>query len=247
MLSLGETRPKPRQQAINSLLGNGCKCALKISRSSNDLVYKFNSECSRRRLCLLHEEDIRIATPAYNRDTAESRHGLLEQFQQLTTQFSGKARQPRNVSPWVGKAGDQPVSDWIGTARHHNRDGAGNFFSLETRTRTVCDDDVHLETDQLFCEIRQPITLAVRRSVFNGNVLSHYVAEIAQPLQKRLRRRRTSHSQVTDPRYFVGLLGLSGSTQGKEPSAQSESKALDSPATAYCLVPHGCSHLITLS
>src|SRR5262245_49365857 len=129
MLSLGETRPKPRQQAINSFLGNGFKYALKISRSSNDLVYKFNSECSRRRLCLLHEEDIPIATPAYNRDTAESRHGLLKQFQQLTTQFSGKARQPRNVSPWVGKAGDQPVSDWIGTARHHNRDGAVTFLA----------------------------------------------------------------------------------------------------------------------
>src|SRR5262249_46450930 len=195
-----------------------------------------NSECSRRRLCLFHKEDIRLATRTYHRHTAESRYGLPKQFQQFTTQLSGKARQPRDVSSWVGKTRDQSVSNWIGTAPHHNRDRAGSFFSIETRTRTVCHDDGHLETDQLICEVRYPIALAVRRSVFNGNVLSHDVAEIPQPLQKRLRRRRTSHSQVTDPRYFVGLLGLSGCAKCREQRGKRKANDCLSHRFSTCLL-----------
>ena len=72
----------------------------------------------------------------------------------------------------------------------------------------------------------QPIALAVRGPVFDGNVLSLHVAEIAQPLQKRLRRRGTGHSQITDPRYFLGLLRLSEKLSAKRRTASGKEMAI---------------------
>jgi hypothetical protein len=47
-------------------------------------------------------------------------------------------------------------------------------------TPSCCHDDINLETHQLGRKLREPIDLSLRISVLDGDVLSFYVATLAQ-------------------------------------------------------------------
>src|SRR5262249_49341796 len=148
--------------------------------------------------------------------TRESRHDLLEQLQQFSTQLCAETCQACDVSPRVGEASDEPNSNRIATACHHNGDRTGGFLCVMIRSGTCCDNYVEFEADELDSELGPSLALASRRSVFNGNVPTFHVAEITQPLQKCLvRTGRISRCKITDPRYFWRLR-LSGHAKGQE-------------------------------
>ena len=48
------------------------------------------------------------------------------------------------------------------------------------RVPSCCHDDINLETHQLGCKLRVPLALPLRISVLGGDVLSFYVAKLAQ-------------------------------------------------------------------
>src|SRR4030095_1082074 len=55
------------------------------------------------------------------------------------------------------------------------------FLAAWTITlRSCCHDDINLETHQLGRKLREPIGLPLRISVLDGDVLSFYVAKLAQ-------------------------------------------------------------------
>jgi hypothetical protein len=73
----------------------------------------------------------------------------------------------------------------MASARHHNRDRACSFLGLQTRTRAIRDDNIHLETHQLGGKMGESIAFALGGPVFDGNVLTVYVTEFTEPLQQR--------------------------------------------------------------
>ena len=56
---------------------------------------------------------------------------------------------------------------------------------------SCCHDDINLETHQLGRKLREPIALPLRISVLDSDVLSFYVAKLAQSQPKCLGTRRT--------------------------------------------------------
>ena len=54
------------------------------------------------------------------------------------------------------------------------------FGRLDRRVPSCYHDDIDLETHQLGCRLRGPIDLSLRISVLDGDVLSFYVAKLAQ-------------------------------------------------------------------
>ena len=96
-------------------------------------------------------------------------------------QLSAKFCDTRYVSTGTGEAFNQACLNRIGPAARHD-DG--------NRLRRVLggldyhgppyQDDINLKTHQLSRKLREPISLALRISIFNIDVLSFYVAKIAQ-------------------------------------------------------------------
>ena len=73
--------------------------------------------------------------------------------------------------PGRAKAGYEPISYWIGTAGGYDGDCRGRLHSSSIR-RADGNDDVHFETDQFGCKVRQPIESPFCISVLNDNVFS---------------------------------------------------------------------------
>ena len=81
----------------------------------------------------------------------------------------------------MGKAVNQACLDRIGPGAHHN-DGnrLGRILGRPDRYGPSYHDDIDLETHQLGRKLREPIALPLRISVFDRDVLSFYVATLAQ-------------------------------------------------------------------
>ena len=59
-------------------------------------------------------------------------------------------------------------------------------------------DDVHLEPDQLGCEIRQPVESTLRPSILDNDILALDPSEFAQSLSKRLEKWGLDVSEVAE-------------------------------------------------
>ena len=66
-------------------------------------------------------------------------------------------------------------------ARHNDGNRLGRILGrLDRRVPSRYHDDINLETHQLGRKLREPIALPLRISVLDGDVLSFYVAKLAQ-------------------------------------------------------------------
>ena len=89
---------------------------------------------------------------------------------------------PRDVPAGTGKAFNEAYLDRIGLSAHHN-DGnrLGRILGrLDSPGPSCYHDDINLETHQLSRKLGEPIELPLHISVLDGDVLSFYVAKLAQ-------------------------------------------------------------------
>src|SRR5215467_12394567 len=147
VLSGIEAWPKPRKKTVTAFFGHSAKRAVEIVRSSNHHGDQLNAQRSGGSFSLFHKKVIYCTGGHRDSHTRESRHDLLEQLQQFSTQLCAETCQACDVSPRVGEASDEPNSNRIATACHHNGDRTGGFLCVLTRSGTVCDNDVHFETN----------------------------------------------------------------------------------------------------
>jgi len=87
-----------------------------------------------------------------------------------------------DVPAWTAKAFNYACFDRIDPTAHHddgNRLGR-THGRLDGYTPSCYHDDINLQTHQLGSKLRIPILLPLRISVLGGNVLSFYVAKLAQ-------------------------------------------------------------------
>jgi len=118
---------------------------------------------------------------AHSRDAGNR---LLEHLQPFSTQISGDSGQARNVSTRPREASDKVQR--IGNPRKHDGDRLSDVFGRAGSRGIYRKDDVNFKTDQLGHEIREPIQLPLRESVFKNNVLSFNVPKLAKTSAKGL-------------------------------------------------------------
>ena len=72
------------------------------------------------------------------------------------------------------------------TTRHNDGNRLSRIPCCPNPAVSSChDDDINLETHQLGCKLGGSIRLPLRISILDGEVLSLYVAKLAQALPKR--------------------------------------------------------------
>src|SRR5262245_18965558 len=82
----------------------------------------------------------------------------------------------------MGKAFNKARIDRIDpSACHHDGNRLDRILGRQDYpVPSCCHDDINLETHQLGRKLREPIDLSLRISVLDGDVLSFYVAKLAQ-------------------------------------------------------------------
>src|SRR5678816_1172647 len=103
--------------------------------------------------------------------------------------------------------------DGIGSTAHHN-DGnrLGRILGHPNPLVPSCyHDDVNRESHQFGCKLGSPIDLSLRISVFDGDVLSIYVAKVTQSQPNSLGTggltRWIERRKIPYPRDFLRPLG----------------------------------------
>ena len=124
----------------------------------------------------------RIGRIVENRDSGYFGNSFFEQLQPLAAEVSGKECQAGDITAGTGQAFNQACLDRITTgARHHDGNGLGRLFhDLHVDRPASHHDDIYLETHQLGHDVMVPFELRTASSIFNGYVLSFYVAKRAQ-------------------------------------------------------------------
>jgi hypothetical protein len=82
-----------------------------------------------------------------------------------------------------------------------------------------CDDEVHLEPDQLGRQVGQPVDPILRISIVDDNILALNPPELAQPLPERVEQERPigrgRQTKKTYPRHLSRLLRVGGERRKK--------------------------------
>ena len=116
--------------------------------------------------------------------TGDAGEYVLEELQLFPDEFGAHDGQSGDVATGPGEAGDEAAPHRIAHAYHHNGDRRGRVLGGQSRWRPLRHDDIHLETDQLGREGREPLVLPFRRALLHDEVLAFDIAERAHPLQE---------------------------------------------------------------
>ena len=120
-------------------------------------------------------------------DARDPGDGLFQEFHPLPAQVLREGRQPRDVPAWSGEARDETGPHRVARERHDDGDCGGGLLAPQ-RPVSACDDDVHLEANQVGGQAWEPFGSSLRPSVFDAEVPPLDVAELAKPLPERLER-----------------------------------------------------------
>ena len=58
-------------------------------------------------------------------------------------------RDARDITTWVGEAGDNTVAHWVAYRRHNDRNGGGGSLRGESSRRACADDRVRTKLNEL--------------------------------------------------------------------------------------------------
>src|SRR6516164_6539858 len=127
---------------------------------------------------------------------------------------SSGARKVKPVTFPPGCARDATSPSSIAHHRCNNRNSGGCLPGGKGGRRIRREDQVNLETNQLRCEIWEPLDPRVRASVLDGDVSTLRIAELTQPLPEGVELysrlggfQRTGYHQ-TNPWDFRRWLGI---------------------------------------
>ena len=85
-------------------------------------------------------------------DAGESRHELLQEFDAFGANVLSHVDEARNLAAWPREARRVPCRHEVARNCDDDRDGSSRLLDSTDRGVTVCDDDVHLELDELGSE-----------------------------------------------------------------------------------------------
>jgi len=124
------------------------------------------------------------------RDRRASTHQFVEHLKPFGRQCEEYLAQPRNIAPWVRKAGDEAEFDWISPEVEHYWNRTCRILGSERARCGACrDDHGHFAPHQFGRQFRQPLELIMRPAILDRDVLSFDVANLLQPLSESLHAR----------------------------------------------------------
>jgi len=100
------------------------------------------------------EQGLGAARIEEHRDQRCRRGDLLEELEPLGDQIGVRVRKARDVCARARQARDEPLANGIGGDREDDRDRAGKLLRLEPRS--IDDQDIDLETEELFGQLGKP-------------------------------------------------------------------------------------------
>src|SRR5262249_9594046 len=119
------------------------------------------------------------------------------------------------------EAREEPGAKRIGKENHEGGVRLGGVLGCHRYLRPRrCDDQVHLEPDQLGRQAGQPVDPTLRISIVDDNILALKPPELAQPLPERVEQERPigrgREAKKTYPRHLSRLLRVGGERRGEE-------------------------------
>src|SRR6185295_18664837 len=118
-----------------------------------------------------------------------ARSGLLERFEPLGRELIRQQRDTRRIAPGLCQALRNAELNGIGTHGVDNWNGLRRLHNMRRNIATDGKDHKGLALNQVRGELRKPLRPTLSIPVFNGEVLTIDIAELAKAFQKRLRAR----------------------------------------------------------
>src|SRR5215475_8051577 len=171
------------------------------------------------------------------------RHSLLEQLQLLPERRDAQATDACDVPSWPREAGDEPRAHRIAHVRHDDGNQAGGLLRRTARLRPRRDKDIDVQLDQLGHEVAEPLGSSLCPAVFDNNILSLHVAEVAERLTEVGSERPKRVSEIHYAGELRRQLRLSGKWQredaeDKHDKASHGTKPHGPLLTSVCGMPH---------
>src|SRR5499426_197747 len=211
------------EECSHTLCGHRRECAVELGGTSGLQELKLHSQRpSRDGHFSDRERVVRIGRVREDGHTADLGDGLLEQLQLFGDDFqAGAAGHPCDVPARAREARDEPGTNRIANGNHDDRDRPGGVLGCRRYLRPRrCDDEVHLEPDQLGRQVGQPVDPILRISIVDDDILALNPPELAQPLPERVEQGRPigtgREAKKTYPRHLSRLLRVGGERRGEE-------------------------------
>src|SRR5438128_536503 len=110
-------------------------------------------------------------------------HRFLEQLQPFPSHLRGRAAYSRDVPPWPGEAGDEPLLNGVAHDHAHDGDRArGVVGSADCWVTSYNNDDFDLEADELCCQLGETLCSPLCIPHLHDEVLALHPAEFTQGL-----------------------------------------------------------------
>src|SRR5207245_9014721 len=111
-------------------------------------------------------------------DASELRNKLAEQLQALPGEISSVEGQSRDVAPRASQTWDESDSDRVGHTHKDDWHRRSRFLGRKGRRRRRSQDDVDLESHELFGKARKFLEAPIRESKFDGDILAVDVIQL---------------------------------------------------------------------
>src|SRR5262249_60338112 len=121
-----------------------------------------------------------IARVPDNRDTAEKRNHFLQKLEPLGSHLREKEGRPREVAAGASEIGNEASRHRIARDCHNDGYRGRRLFRRSGWRCAFGDDYIDLESDQVGSEGWEPVVVAVRISVLDGDTLALDIAQSAQ-------------------------------------------------------------------
>lgn len=97
-------------------------------------------------------------------DAPQARSRLLEELEQLASEFVAEVARPRNVATRLYEARDDSKLDRVRHADHHNRHRLRRLHEGASSWHRLDENQVGTLSDEFTCQRRQACVVAARRS-----------------------------------------------------------------------------------
>jgi hypothetical protein len=108
----------------------------------------------------------------------------FEQFQPLNGKLRTEEGHSGDVSTRSREADHQAIGNRVAHDRHNDRDSSGRCLCSAGSGGIAGNNEIEVETDELFRELRESLNRSIRGPVFDSDVLPLHITPLAQPSPK---------------------------------------------------------------
>src|SRR5215211_5120204 len=148
-------------------------------------TYRRRAERARCTLKLPHVQcGIGVVNVREGRHPAQAGNDLAQELEPLAGGIGCLARQARDVAARARQARNNSTSNRIARGREHDRYHRSCLLRGENGRGVVSENDIHLEADELRCNLSKPFASSLSPPILNGDIAPFGPAQFIQPLHE---------------------------------------------------------------